>query len=123
MRTRYDYGVVNRIALIDGKKVPYDMCNSLLLKEYPHFIYIGTGTIHSINDVVQSDVRTYTFFKMNVHPAIDDIMDVIGGAAGGIPFIKFKNTLESLNYQAEAGDAASIKIIEIVKQFARLVTL
>ena len=55
---------MNRIALIDGKRIPYDMCSSELLTEYPRFTYVGKGTIHSINGVAQGD-RIYTFFQRN----------------------------------------------------------
>jgi hypothetical protein len=55
--------------------------------------------------------------------ALNDIMDVLAGADGGGQFVKFKVQLDDIDKQAHEGNESACAIIEIVKRFARFVTL
>jgi hypothetical protein len=62
-----DYDAVERIALINGIKVYYYMCSdreNTSPKHYPerNLWYIGTGTIYSINGVVQTSEKARHFW-------------------------------------------------------------
>jgi hypothetical protein len=52
--------------------------------------------------------------------AIQNIMNTFSGSDGGVRYIKFRVTLEYLETLAD-NDAAAAHIIEIVKQFSRLI--
>lgn len=56
--------------------------------------------------------------------AFDTIVDVITCADGGVQFTRFRNLVEEIDRQSEEeANLASGQIIDIVQQFAKLVTL
>lgn len=64
----YDNNNTKRVALINGAKVQYFSCDTGKFrapKDYPSedLWYIGTGTIYSINDVVQNYNLAHHFWE------------------------------------------------------------
>jgi hypothetical protein len=51
------------------------------------------------------------------------ILDTFSGTDGGIRFIKLRFFLESLERDAKAGDSDAERILEIVRQFDRLIDI
>ena len=57
---------IERLALIDGKVVPYDFfdISSYAYKDYSHkYKHLGKGTIFSVNGVKQATIERFFFFK------------------------------------------------------------
>jgi hypothetical protein len=50
-----------------------------------------------------------------------NILDSITGADGGARFINYKEFVEVMDDRAQKGDLAAEQIIELVKQFSRLI--
>lgn len=53
--------------------------------------------------------------------AIDDIMDVMAGADGGVGFSRFCMLINSLDEKSKRGDKAAQQVLEQVRRFHRLV--
>lgn len=49
------------------------------------------------------------------------ILDVFGGADGGVDFAKFKCGMEDFERRAIDGDDGAIQLVEIVSKFRRLI--
>ena len=54
----------NRIALINGEKLPYDVCSNSKdsYTDCPWFKRIGEGVVYSINDIRQKNAMKQHFF-------------------------------------------------------------
>lgn len=53
--------------------------------------------------------------------AVDDIMDVMAGADGGVSFARFCMFINSLDEKSKRGDRAAQQVLEQVRRFHRLV--
>ena len=63
------YKDYNRIALIDGKEVDYNVCFDAIThtiewitKDWPRLVYVGTGKTYTINGVDQNSTTLRHFF-------------------------------------------------------------
>ena len=54
---------------------------------------------------------------------LDNILDCFGGADGGVSFAKFRYAVEDLEKQAMGGDVSAKRIIEVVRQFSKLINV
>ena len=54
---------------------------------------------------------------------LDNIVDTMTGADGGVSFIMFRNLLEIIDKKAAENAPESVQIITIVGQFNRLIEL
>lgn len=52
---------------------------------------------------------------------IDNIVDTITCADGGISFCRFNNSIKTLNNQANNGDLLAEQLVNIVKNFSNLI--
>lgn len=67
-------------ATIGLNQVAYDQCSSTLTRSHKYFKFIGFGTIHSIEGVLQEDNdRVYSFFqkipRMSLHETVRDYLE------------------------------------------------
>ncbi len=60
--------------------------------------------------------------KTPIQNILERIIDVFVGSDGGVAFVKLRFFLEDLEKQAVDGDASAQQIIEVVKQFDRLIS-
>ena len=60
--------------------------------------------------------------RAEIKEHVDNIMDCMTGADGGIGFMKLKMLLEYLDEQAQDGDEDSNKALECVVRFSKLIT-
>ena len=54
---------------------------------------------------------------------LDNVLDCFGGADGGVSFVKFRYAVEDLEKQAMGGDVSAKRIIEVVRQFSKLINV
>lgn len=52
---------------------------------------------------------------------LDKIMDTFSGADGGVSFLKFKMLIEGLDTQAQNGDRKADMILDIMRDFSKLI--
>lgn len=64
-----------------------------------------------------------SFKNPELQEHFDNILDTFSGADGGIRFVKFKWMLNDLEHQASSGDESAQKILDIVEQFSRMITV
>ena len=66
-------------------------------------------------------------FKMNLREetkiAFQNILDTMTGADGGVRFIHLKVLIEEMDKRAALGDLGAESIIEVIKQFSRLINV
>lgn len=61
--------------------------------------------------------------KYNAKELLRPALDCFSGVDGGITFVEFKTLISSLCEKANAGDANSIKVLTIVMQYNKLISL
>jgi len=55
--------------------------------------------------------------------SLDVILDVFGGADGGIQFAKFMALVETLDVKASQGNEDAALVLEVMERFRRLVEI
>lgn len=61
--------------------------------------------------------------REKVQAAFDNILDTMGGADGGMKFMKLMMAIRQLDEQAEKGDKAAEQVIRVIIQFSKLIDI
>lgn len=58
-----------------------------------------------------------------VNQLIDKLLDIFGGADGGVGFAQLRNFLDDMARRADGGDESAKQIMLVAKRFERLVDI